>query len=112
MRLDLEEAHAFLLVPLKEEGQPDHIVPFRTAMKETRFIVLKFQTRVIHKLNILSFVQIRKPKRFWLREMSGMEVFVSKAKTIQEFIWIAQLKQRRALRTAGMIGQQMTRFGF
>lgn len=112
VRLDLKEAHAFLFAPLKEEGQPDHIVPFRTTTTETRFIDLKVPDKAYTQIKYFEFRPDSKTKTVLAERNEQDGCFCFKGEKDQEFIWIAQLKQRRALRTAGMIAQQMTRLGF
>lgn len=112
VRLDLKEAHAFLFASLKEEGQPDHIVPFRTTTTETRFIGLKVPDKAYTQVKYFEFRPDPETKTVLAERNEQDGRFCFQDEKGQEFTWIAQLKQRRALRTAGMIGQQMTRLGF
>ena len=111
--LDSNKIHAFLFAPLeKDERQPDHIVPCGSTANQTRFIGLKVPEKGYTQVKYFEFRPDPETKTVLAERNEQDGPFCFKGENDQEFIWIAQLKQRRALRTAGMIGQQMTRFGF
>lgn len=110
--LKLNLAHAFLFVPLEEVGQPDHIVPLRTIAGKRQFIGLKVPDKGYTQARSFEFYPSSETKTILAVRNERNGNFYFKDRKGQKFIWIAQMKQRRALRIAESIGQKMTRIGF
>ena len=110
--LDSDETHAFLFVQLEEEDQSGHIVPFQTATNETRFISLKVPDKGYTQVKSLEFRADSETKTVLAERDERNGSFYFRSAESWKFTWIAQMKQRRALRIAEDIGRQMTRIGF
>ena len=110
VRLGREQMFLFVLLEEKND-EPDHIVPCRTADK-TNFIGLSVPDKGYTRVNTLKFNPDSTTKTVlakWDEINDGM--FFECANGVR-FKWIAQLKQRPALRTVSEVGRQMSRPGF
>lgn len=109
----LETAQAFLFVPLKEEEkQPEHVVPCGISKTGTSFIGLRVPDKGYTKVASFEFEPDPETKTVLAVKNGKRGRLNFKSVEGQKFIWIADLKQRRALRTASAIGQHMSRSGF
>ena len=108
----LDDKQMFLFVLLEEKNdKPDHIVPCRTADK-TNFIGLKVPDKGYTRVITLKFNPDSTTKTVLAeRDEINDGMFFEGANGVR-FRWIAQLKQRPALRTVNKIGQKMSRLGF
>lgn len=112
IHLELNVAHAFLFAPLEEGGQPDHIVPLPTITGKRRFIGLRVPDKGYTQVRSFEFRPSSRTKTVLAERSERNGDFYFEDEAGQKFIWIAQMKQRRALRASENIGRQMTRIGF
>ena len=102
----------FLFVLLEENiDHPDHVVPFR-AEDKTNFIGLKVPNKGYTRVVTFEFSPDSSTKKVLAERNEKDDLLYFKSVDGHEFTWIAQLKQRPALRTVSKIGQQMSRPGF
>ena len=109
----LRGAQDFLFVQLeKSENQPQYIVPYRTDANRKKFICLDVPNKGYTQVTTFRFRSSPTTKTVLAKESIGNKNLHFKSVDGQEFTWIAQLKQRRALRAVSDIGRQMARPGF
>lgn len=87
-------------------------MPCRTATNKKGFIGLKILDEGYAKVKSFDFRSSPETETVLAKRNGGNGGFYFESVKNGNFIWVAQLKQRRALRTAWMLGQQMTRLGF
>ena len=111
--LDSDESYAFLFAPLeKDENQPDHIVPCGPTANQTHFTGLIVPNKCYTQVKYFEFRPDPETKTVLAERKIRKDSFFFRSAEGWKFTWIAQMKQRRALRIAKDIGRQMTRIGF
>lgn len=108
----LDGKQTFLFVLLEENNDhPEHVVPFR-AEDKTDFTGLKVPNKGYTRVVTFEFSPDSMTEKVLAERDKKNDVLYFKSVDGHEFTWIAQLKQRPALRTVSKIGQQMSRPGF
>ena len=109
----LKERSAFLFVLLEgDEKSPEHVVPCGTSRIEMSFIGLKTPSKGYTRTASFQFAPDPETETVRAERRGKRGRLYFRSVTGRKFVWVADLKQRRALRTASAIGQQMSRPGF
>jgi hypothetical protein len=112
VRIDVPRA--FLFVPLEVAAveKPDHVVPIKRRGQPPEFIGLLMNKRSYADTVAFRFGADRKSLTVRAEKIQRRSGLFFKTEDGQVFKWIADLKQRRALRTAQQLGQDLSRLGF
>ncbi len=104
---------AFLFIPLhKSDDSPEHVVPVLGKGAKVEWIGLAApETAYAESLSVL-FDPDSKTETVLAKRSKGGRLYFFKAADGEQYRWLADLKQRRALRTAVKLGQNMGRLGF
>ena len=103
----------FLFVPLDTEDiKPEHVVPIPLPRHAHKFkhIGLSTSTASYRVVRSIKFSACQKTKTVNAKRIRGR--FYFKDTDGEPYLWIADLKRRRALRTVQRLGQNMGRLGF
>jgi hypothetical protein len=104
---------AFLFIPLnKSEDSPEHVVPVLGKRAKVDWIGLAApETAYAESLSVL-FDPDAKTETVLAKRAKGGRLYFFETADGEQYRWVADLKQRRALRTAMQLGQSMGRLGF
>jgi hypothetical protein len=109
----LKKKAAFLFVPLQiTDDRPDHVVPALRKGGKIDFIGLSAPGTAYAELLSVRFDPDVKTQTVLARKLSRRRGLFFKSSNGETYRWVADLKQRRALRTAQKLGQTMGRLGF
>lgn len=104
---------AFLFIPLnKSDDSPEHVVPVLGKSEKVEWIGLAAPETAYAESLSVPFDPDAKTETVLAKKVKGGRLYFFKAADGEQFRWIADLKQRRALRTALKLGQSMGRLGF
>jgi hypothetical protein len=104
---------AFLFVPLRiTVDKPDHVVPALRKGGKVDFIGLSAPGTAYAELFSARFDPDAKTQTVLAKRLRRRRGLFFKSVSGETYRWIADLKQRRALRTAQKLGQSMGRLGF
>jgi len=109
----LKKKTPFLFVPLVSDlDHPEHVIPILGRGGKVGYVGLSTPPRAYAEVASISFEPDRKQERVLAKKLLRKRgsFFVDTEK--REYRWVADLKQRRALRTAQHLGQEMGRLGF
>jgi hypothetical protein len=105
---------AFFFVPLEVvEGQPEHVVPIIDAQGKVSYIGLKLMSKAYTKSVSFVFEPTLCDASLMVsavRRTNGAFSFTDVRGN--SYLWIADLKQRRALRVSQKVGSELARIGF
>jgi hypothetical protein len=102
---------AFLFVPLaKSDDKPDHVVPAPEGV--IAFIDLTAARTAYAESISLQFDPDNATQTVVAKKVNGRRGLYFSSANRKKYKWVADLKNRRALRTAQKMGQSMTRLGF
>ena len=111
----IENEKNFLFVRLEEEttGRPEHVVPI-TPGNETKhtYVGLSTSNESYCATRTIRFSASQDTKTVDAKKNEGQSDFYFEDIENNKYIWVADLKRRRALRTAQRLGQDMGRLGF
>ena len=109
----VKKRRAFIFVPLtRDDDNPEHVVPVRGRGKKVEFVgLLSSNTAYAESLSLMFDPDIAS-QTVMARKLPKRRGFFFVTAVGKRFRWIADLKQRRALRTAQRLGQSMGRLGF
>ena len=107
----------FYFVPLTEadeNGKPAHVVPVRKVGGTYDYVGLVLEDKAYTKAISLTFSSSGEDHNFTVRAspIQGKPGLHFKDVCDDAYEWIANLKQRRAMRSAQGVGQDMSRIGF
>ena len=109
----LKKVTAFLFVPLCEENtKPELVVPVLNSAGVREFLGLRLEKTAYNMATSVLFTPDQGSQTVRATTMRGREGFYFKAVKRRNYLWVADLKQRRALRIAQRLGQDMGRIGF
>lgn len=107
---------SFLFVPLDREdgtdGTPEHVVPISNEGGTLGFIGLSTSAKTYRVVRSIDFRGSEQTKTVNAEPIKDRPGFYFKDINGEPYRWIADLKRRRALRTAQVLGQNMGRLGF
>lgn len=104
---------AFLFVPLlRNNEKPEHFVPVPGKGKEVVCAGLSTPATAYAQSVSLPFDPDTKTQTVLAKKLKGRRGLFFESADGEAYKWIADLKQRRALRTAQRLGQNMGRLGF
>ncbi len=107
----LQGVEPFLFVPLElSDTNPDHVVPFKARGKDWDSIGLSCSPYTL--ATSIGFLASPETKTVIAKKIANRSNVHFESSDRGTFRWIADLKPRRALRTAQKIGQDMGRLGF
>lgn len=103
----------FLFVPLnRSDDSPEHVVPTIGKSGRIEWIGLTAPGTAYAESLSVAFDPDTRTETVLARKEKGGRLYLFKAADGQKYRWVADLKQRRALRTAQKLGQNMGRLGF
>ena len=109
----IEGPGSFLFVPLKKEDKkPEHVVPISCGAKRFEYIGLSTSTASYRVVQSIKFRACQETKTVNAKRIGNQSDFHFKDMDGRVYLWIADLKRRRALRTVQRLGQNMGRLGF
>lgn len=110
----IKDKKNFLFVSLEEEeAHPDHVVPIQRDNTEGfDCIGLKISSESYRATCTIRFTASRKTKTVNAKNNEHESDFYFEDTEGKKYLWVADLKRRRALRTAQNLGQKMGRLGF
>jgi hypothetical protein len=104
---------AFLFIPLnKNDDSPEHVVPVLGKRAEVEWIGLAAPETAYAESLSVSFDPDAKTETVLAKKAKRGRLYFFSAADGEQYRWVADLKQRRALRTALKLGQSMGRLGF
>ena len=111
VRIDREKS--FLFVPLATGGnEPEHIVPISANANKMRFIGLSALRKSYSEMRSIDFSASEETQTVEAMKIQNRRGFHFKDTEDNTYLWIADLKRRRASRTVQRLGQHMGRLGF
>ena len=111
----IKDVGNFLFVPLDPEDiKPEHVVPVPCPRGTHKFDYIGLSTsaasyRVVQSIK---FGACQKTKTVNAKKIKNRSGFHFENTDGKSYLWIADLKRRRALRTVQRLGQHMGRLGF
>ena len=111
----VKDNHQFYFVPLiEEEEMPEHVVPIPIPGNIQKYLGLSVEERAYSKAISLKFSPNSEGEGSTVRatKISGKSGYYFTDVDDKAYEWIANLKQRRALRSTQWVGQEMSRIGF
>jgi Response receiver domain len=109
----IKKRAAFLFIPLnRSDDSPEHVVPVIGKSGKVEWIGLAAPPTAYAESLSVSFDPDSKTETVLAKKAKGARLYFFKASNGERYRWVADLKQRRALRTAQKLGQSMGRLGF
>jgi hypothetical protein len=109
----VEKGDAFLFVPLnRTDNKPDHVVPVLGRGGKVEYIGLSAPGTAYTQSRSVPFDPDVKSRTVLAKRIRRRRGLFFTSAGGQTYRWVADLKQRRALRTAQKVGQSMGRLGF
>jgi hypothetical protein len=109
----IKKKKPFLFVPLnRNDDAPEHVVPVIGRDGKVQWVGLVTPGTAYAQALSVSFDADKKTETVLAKKASGARLFSFKSSNGERYRWVADLKQRRALRTAQKLGQSMGRLGF
>ena len=109
----IEGEKSFLFVPLcKKNNKPEHVVPILSNNKKWDFIGLstpRVSYSVVQAIKFSASTETQTVNAIRIQRRRGLYFKDTKGRN---YLWIADLKRSRALRTVQCLGQNMGRLGF
>lgn len=105
--------HSFLFVPLEpSDDNPEHVVPDRRRGVGIVYVGLNTSGDSYRALKSLDFVGSKETGTVNARKIKYRSGYFFEDANGETYRWVADLKRRRALRTAQRVGGDMGRLGF
>ncbi len=110
----IKDVGNFLFVRLeKKDENPDHVVPIpRDNAEGFDYIGLKIASESYRATCTIKFSACQNTQTVNAKKSEDKPGFFFKDRKSKKYLWVADLKRRRALRIAQNLGQQMGRLGF
>lgn len=109
----LKKAQAFIFTPMQvTDEQPDHVVPVIDNRGKLGWVGLATPAMAYAQQLSVRFEPDGQAQAVLAKKSKGRRGLFFSSDTGEKYKWVADLKQRRALRTAQKLGQSMARLGF
>ena len=113
VRIDCERNFLFVRMKKAESGKPDHVVPVPIANESgVNYIGFNISCESYRSTCTINFSSCDDTKTVDARQNENSRGFYFKCTDGKQYSWIADLKHRRALRTAQRLGSEIGRLGF
>ena len=113
VRIDCERNFLFVRMNKAESGKPDHVVPVPIENKSgVNYIGFNISCETYRSTCTINFSSCDDTKTVNARQNENSSGFCFKDTKGKQYRWIADLKHRRALRTAQRLGSEIGRLGF
>jgi len=113
VRIDCERNFLFVRMKKAESGKPDHVVPVPIENESgVNYIGFNISCETYRSTCTINFSSCDDTKTVNARQNENSRGFCFKDTDGKQYRWIADLKHRRALRTAQRLGSEIGRLGF
>ena len=109
----IKDTKSFLFVPLhRKDTEPEHVVPISIGANKFDWVGLSTAKESYCVVRSIDFSACQDTETVNAKRIKGQLGFRFEDAAGEVYLWIADLKRRRALRTVQRLGQHMGRLGF